>query len=74
MATSYHICLDIAGALNRRSLNFLQDDDGNFLSTKEAKRLLKEEQSLGKKYFTGTACDNQSEEGKCLGHPSTEND
>ena len=63
---TFHLCLNIEGALKQRSLEIIEDDNGNILSTKTAKKILKEEQAKGKKYFTG--CDNVDVDGKCLGH------
>lgn len=69
MATTHHVGMNIENALKMRSLNFLQDENGNFLSTKAAKQFLREERAKGKKYLTSSSCDNQDADGVCLGHP-----
>lgn len=63
-----HVCLCIEGALKQRSITWLEDDNGNPLSTKEAKRLLREELAKGKKYLVSGNCDNFDAEGRCMGH------
>jgi hypothetical protein len=63
-----HVCVCIEGALKQRSITWIEDDDGNPLSTKAAKRFLRGELAKGKKYLTSGDCDNVSPEGRCLGH------
>jgi murein L,D-transpeptidase YafK len=65
--TTYHLSVNIENALKQKSLLFFEDENGNQMSTYSAKKFLMGEQAKGKKYFTG--CDNESPEGKCLGHP-----
>jgi hypothetical protein len=66
MARNFHLCINIEGAIKQRSLEIFEDDEGSILSTKTAKKMLKEEKAKGYKYFCG--CDNRSPEGRCLGH------
>jgi hypothetical protein len=63
-----HVCVCIEGALRQRSITWIDDDDGCQLSTKAAKKFLREELAKGKKYLTSGDCDNVSPEGRCLGH------
>ena len=63
-----HVCVCIEGALKQKSITWIEDDNGNPLSTREAKRFLREELAKGKKYLVGGNCDNVSDEGRCLGH------
>lgn len=65
--TTYHLSVNIENALKQKILSIFEDENGNQMSTYSAKKFLMEEQAKGKKYFTG--CDNESSEGKCLGHP-----
>jgi hypothetical protein len=66
MAKTFHLSVNIEGALKQRSLEIFEDDEGHIISTKSAKKMLRDEQSKGYKYFCG--CDNRSVEGRCLGH------
>ena len=63
---NFHLSVNIEGALKLRSLNIFEDENGNPMSSKAAKAMLRDEQAKGKKYFCG--CDNVDIEGKCLGH------
>ena len=50
---TYHLCVNIENALKKQTLSFFEDDKGEIMSTKEVKKILREEQSKGRKYFTG---------------------
>ena len=63
---TFHLCINIEVSLKQRMLEILEDDERNIIPTESAKKFLREEQSKGKKYFTG--CDNVDSNGKCLGH------
>ena len=67
-----HLCVCIEGALRQKSLTWLDDDNGNPLSTRRAKRLLREELAKGKKYLVSGNCDNVDADGRCLGHDTEE--
>lgn len=64
--------LSVEGALRwKRKLHRLfQDDDGNFLTDKEARAYLKQCQFEGKRIIPMGDCDNFDYQIGCLGHPS----
>ena len=68
MTRLIHFCLCIEGALRQKNLTWLNDDNGNPLSTIRAKRLLIEELAKGKKYLVSDNCNNVDADGRCLGH------
>lgn len=64
---SYHISVDIRGALQRKKLaGLLVDDDGREMSDREVRDFLIDELRKGHDAFCG--CDNRASDGRCAGH------
>ncbi|MBN3851957.1 hypothetical protein G3N59_01065 [Paraburkholderia sp. Ac-20340] len=74
-ARSFHLCLDVRGALTNWSLKdfrgMFKDDDGRTMTPHEAKAALLEELSQGHNFIPmGGKCDNfDHKEHGCMGHP-----
>jgi hypothetical protein len=73
MGKSYHMCINIRGALmNWSDRNFrgvFTDDDGRELTPREAKSMLLDELSRGHEVIPCGECDNFDYLGEgCLGH------
>jgi hypothetical protein len=74
---SFHMCLDVRGALtnwkNKDFRGMFKHDDGRKMTTAEAKAELLEELSKGHNFIPFGKCDNfDHKEHGCLGHPVVE--
>lgn len=73
MTTSYHMCLDVRGALHnwtdRQMRGVFQHDDGREMTVREAKNALMDEIAKGHKVIPCSPCDNFDYQKGCLGHP-----
>lgn len=64
-----HLCLNIAGALRRRSLKgWFTDDEGREMSDREARDHLRMEQHKGHRVIPMGKCDNFDYQTGCKGH------
>jgi hypothetical protein len=73
--TTYHICLDIRGALkqtNRQINGLFHDDNGKPISGAEAREILLDELQTGKRFLPVGKCDNFDYQQGCLGHKTPE--
>jgi hypothetical protein len=73
METKFHMSVNIEGLLRyhkRKKITIMTDDDGNFLSDKEARAELARLQALGHKLLPTADCEgfDPFEKG-CPGHP-----
>jgi hypothetical protein len=71
--TTYHLCLDVRGALrnwsDRQMAGVFQHDDGRPMTILEAKDALMDEIAKGRKVIPCSPCDNFDYQRGCLGHP-----
>lgn len=72
MTRSYHLCLDVRGALmnwtDREMKGVFLHDDGRKMTPREAKMFLMDEIAKGHKVIPVCQCDNFSFETGCEGH------
>ncbi len=74
MGKSFHMSVDIAGALRRGDQHLdgiLIDDSGRELSAQEVRAKFQQELSRGYSIFCG-GCDNRDADGRCAGHEEPE--
>jgi hypothetical protein len=75
MSKSFHISVNIQGALNlpykkfaREYDDVFSDDDGTPIPTKEARKFMKQELKQGHRLIRSKGCDNFDPIKGCLGH------
>jgi hypothetical protein len=72
---TYHMCTNIAGFLRnfkRKKITFMEDDDGNPMSDREARESLQSMLASGDKYIQSTGCFNFDPQHGCPGHTKEE--
>jgi len=76
MTRSYHMCLDIRGALlnwkNRDFRTLFKHDDGRRMTAAEARLALMEELAKGRKVIPCGECSNFDYQTGCQGHETQE--
>jgi hypothetical protein len=72
MTKSYHLCLDVRGALHnwtdRQFKGVFLHDDGRKMTAREAKNALMDEIALGHRVIPCAPCDNFDFQAGCGGH------
>lgn len=72
MSRSYHLCLDLRGALHnwsdREMKGVFKHDDGRVMTIREAKDALMDEIAKGRKVIPCSPCDNFDYQRGCQGH------
>jgi len=66
--TTFHLRINLQGALRNKFFDCWTDDDGNELTQEQAKAEIKKMIASGKKHLVLGNCDNQ-QDGHCMGHP-----
>ena len=69
MGTKFHCSVSIDEALRNKAFECFKDGDGKSVPPKQMKKILLEMQQSGIGYFVESGCDNQGDDGRCLGHP-----
>ena len=72
---TFHMATSIEGLLHhykRKKINFLTDQDGNFISDFQARKELKQMLANGQKLIKSDGCSKFDPEKGCLGHTKEE--